>query len=166
MIAIGLLARKPLQPWEPPRRYRSEANGMLSKVEGRKARGGALLVAGLLVSGCLVQITHVRDPQPIFREARAEASRYVGRPGPARQVNVLVWSPDDGELVRVSVPMWLVRRASRHADWDEIDVDGDDEHVKRILKRRLRVEEIEKAGLGTLVEVEEEDGEQVLVWLR
>ena len=124
------------------------------------------VAAALLSSGCLVQITHVRDARPIFREARAEASRYSGRPGPARQVNVLVWSPDDGELVRVSVPLWLVRRAARHADWDEIDVDGDDEHVKRILKRRLRVEEIEKAGLGTLVEVEEEDGEQVLVWLR
>jgi hypothetical protein len=28
------------------------------------------------------------------------------------------------------------------------------------------VEDIEKAGLGTLIEVDEEDGEQVLVWLK
>jgi len=125
-------------------------------------------VASLSSSACLVQITHVRDPRPIFKEARLEASRYTGRPGPARQVNVLVWSPDEGELVRVSVPMWLVRQAVKRADWDEIDLRDADEdgHVKHILKRRIRLEEIEKAGLGTLVEVEEEEGEQVLVWLR
>ena len=29
-----------------------------------------------------------------------------------------------------------------------------------------RLRDLEKAALGTLVEVEEEDGEQVLVWLR
>ena len=34
------------------------------------------------------------------------------------------------------------------------------------MKRHVRLEEIEKAGLGVLVEVEEEDGEQVLIWLR
>jgi hypothetical protein len=126
---------------------------------------GVALVS-LSSSACLVQIAHVRDPRPIFREARAEASHYTGRPGPARQVNVLVWSPDDGELVRVSVPMWLVRKAVKHADWDDIDLDGEDDHVKEILKRHIRLEELEKAGLGTLVEVEEDEGEQVLVWLR
>ena len=52
-------------------------------------------------------------------------------------------------------------------DWDDIDVDDDDaDHVKRVLKRRIRLEDIEKAGLGMLVEVDEEDGEQVLVWLK
>ena len=134
----------------------------------RALRPGVIgpMLAALLGAGCLVQITQVRNPEPIFREARAEAERYAGRPGPARHLNVLVWSPDEGELVRVSVPMWLVRRAVRHADWDELDLDSDDERVKGILKRRLRLEELEKAGLGMLVEVEEEDGEQVLVWLR
>jgi hypothetical protein len=30
----------------------------------------------------------------------------------------------------------------------------------------VRLEDVEKAGRGALVEVEEEDGDQVLVWLR
>ena len=54
-------------------------------------------------------------------------------------------------------------------DWDDMDVDEDDddaEHVRRALKRRIRLEDIEKAGLGMLVEVDEKDGEQVLVWLK
>lgn len=124
-----------------------------------------VILGSLLASACLVQVTHVKDPGPLFKEARAEASRYQGRPGPARQVNVLVWSPDEGELVRVSVPLWLVRKAAEHTDWDDVDFDGDD-RVKAVLKRRVRLEDLEKAALGTLVEVDEEDGEQVLVWLR
>jgi len=124
-------------------------------------------VAALLETGCIVQVTKVADPRPIFQEARLEAGRYAGRPGKAREVNVLVYEPGEGQLIRVSLPMWMVRKMERHVDWDDIDVDDHDaEHVKRFLKRRIRLEDIEKAGLGMLVEVDEEDGEQVLVWLK
>jgi hypothetical protein len=124
-------------------------------------------VAALLETGCIVQITKVADPRPMFQAARLEASRYAGRPGKAREVNLLVYEPDEGQLIRVSLPMWVVRKMEHHVDWDDVDVDDDDaEHVKRILKRRIRLEDIEKAGLGMLVEVDEEDGEQVLVWLK
>ena len=124
-------------------------------------------VAALLETGCIVQITKVADPRPMFQAARLEASRYAGRPGKAREVNVLVYEPGEGQLIRVSLPMWMVRKMERHVDWDDVDVDDDDaEHVKRVLKRRIRLEDIEKAGLGMLVEVDEEDGEQVLVWLK
>ena len=125
-------------------------------------------MAALLETGCLIQITKVADPGPIFEQARLEAGRYAGRSGRAREVNVLVYERAERQLIRVSVPIWLVRKMEHHVDWDEIDVDGDPEaeHVKRVLKRRIRLEDIEKAGLGTLVEVDEEDGEQVLVWLK
>lgn len=132
-------------------------------------RSAILLVAiaALLETGCIVQITKVADPRPIFQQARLEAGRYAGRPGRAREVNVLVYEPDEGQLIRVSLPIWLVKKMEHHLDWDDIDVDDEDaEHVKRVLKRRIRLEDIEKAGLGMLVEVDEEDGEQVLVWLK
>ena len=134
-------------------------------------RSAILMVAmaALLETGCIVQITKVADPRPIFRQARLEAGRYAGRPGRASEVNVLVYEPDEGQLIRVSLPIWLVRKMEHHMDWDEIDVDDDDgdaEHVRRVLKRRIRLEDIEKAGLGMLVEVDEKDGEQVLVWLK
>jgi hypothetical protein len=124
-------------------------------------------VAALLETGCLVQITKVADPRPIFQEARLEAGRYAGKTGRAREVNVLVYEPAEQQLVRVSVPIWLVKKMENHVDWDDVDLDDEDgERVKRILKRRIRVEDLEKAGLGMLVEVDEEDGEQVLVWLK
>ncbi len=122
------------------------------------------LVAGLLGAGCLVQVDHVKDPSQAFREARAEAARFQGRPGPARQVNVLAYDPDDHELVRVSLPMWLCRKLDHHT---QLDFDGDgEERAARAVKRHVRLEDLEKAGLGVLLEVEEGDGEQVLIWLR
>jgi len=127
-------------------------------------------MAALLETGCIVQVTKVDDPRPIFQQARRDAARYAGMKGRATEVNVLVYEPRDRQLVRVSLPMWVVKKFEKHADDGKIDVDfGDDaggERMKRILKRRIRMEDIEKAGLGTMIEVDEADGEQVLVWLK
>ena len=130
--------------------------------------GLAVAALSLGEAACLVQITHVTDPRPIFGEARAEAERLTGRPGRAHELNVLVWNRDDRELVRVSLPMWIVRKAERHIDWDDDAFDGDrraKDHVREAL-RHVRLEDLEKAGVGILAEVEEEGGDQVLVWLR
>jgi hypothetical protein len=64
--------------------------------------------------------------------------------------------------------MWLARRIEEKVDWDkEVDWDSDDrDRVARRVRRHVNLREIEKAGLGLLVEVDEDDGEQVLVWLR
>ena len=76
----------------------------------------ASIVAAALTGGCLVQIDHVADPGPAFRQARAEAARLQGRPGPAREVNVLVFDPSDRQLVRVSLPMWVCRKLEGRVD--------------------------------------------------
>jgi hypothetical protein len=131
--------------------------------------GLAVATLSLGEAACLVQITHVTDPRPIFGEARMEAERLTGRPGRAHELNVLLWNRDDRELVRVSLPLWIVRKAERHIDWDDDDAfDGDrraKDHVREAL-RQVRLEDLEKAGLGILAEVEEDGGDQVLVWLR
>jgi hypothetical protein len=129
-----------------------------------------LVVAALSLgeAACLVQITHVADPRPIFGEARAEAERLTGRPGRAHELNVLVWNHGDRELVRVSLPMWIVRKAERRIDWDDDAFDADRGTKDRVREalRHVRLEDLEKAGVGILAEVEEEGGDQVLVWLR
>jgi hypothetical protein len=91
-----------------------------------------------------------------------------GKRGPASELNVLVYDPSDRKLVRVSIPMWLARRIEEKVDWDkEAGWDSDDrDRVARRVRRHVNLREIEKAGLGLLVEVDEDDGEQVLVWLR
>jgi hypothetical protein len=128
---------------------------------------GALLAAVLAVAtaGCLVDIEKVADPGPAFSRARSQAERLSGRPGPAGQLNVLVYDRGERQLVRVSLPMWMVRKM---AERDGADLDLDEGHGGKAVRRaarKLRLEDIEHAGLGILTEVEEEGGDQVLVWL-
>jgi hypothetical protein len=128
-------------------------------------RSAILILAALFEAGCLVQVQHVADATGAFREARAEALRFQGKPGPARQLNVLVYNPGDRELVRVSMPMWLAKKAAGHVDWD-VDLDAEDDGAVGRIKRRVPIQALEKAGLGIMAEVDEDGGEQVLVWLR
>jgi hypothetical protein len=131
-----------------------------------RLRGGLLLAAVLAIAtaGCLVDIEKVADPGPAFRRARVQAERLSGRPGPADQLNVLVYDRGRRELVRVSLPMWMVRKMAEH-DGADLDFEGHGGEVARRAARKLRLADIEQAGLGILTEVEEEGGDQVLVWL-
>jgi hypothetical protein len=125
---------------------------------------GVVLAAGL-GTACFVEVHKVSDPRAAFEKARSEAQRYQGRPGPGHELNVLAYDGHDGELVQVSLPLWLVRKIDREGE--DLELDGQGGRLKQHLRRRLRLRDIEKAGLGILVEVEEEEsGDQVLVWLR
>lgn len=126
----------------------------------------ALGLLGALEAGCIVHVTHVSDPGSAFLRAREEALRAAPRGARATELNVLAWDPGDREMVRVSVPLWLVRKADRHADWD---LDFGDERDRGRWRRRMdgmRWEDIERAGPGILLEVMEDEGDRVLVWLR
>jgi hypothetical protein len=150
---------------------RVRAGGVSMRERGRKAALGipTVLVAAWVSAGCLIQVDHCTNPEAAFRAARAEVAGLAGRSGPARQVNVLVFDPDDEKLVRIRVPMWLAKKAYRIAEPDgdlEIDFDDGDGELARQLRGRVSLEELEKAGPGLLVEVDDDDGEHVLVWLR
>lgn len=130
-------------------------------------RSGALLALALATAtvmgtGCIagVEIEEVSDPGPAFSRARAEASRVAGQSGPARSLKVLVYDRGDGQLIRASLPMWVVEKAGE----EEIDLDLDDDTVEHV-RSRLKLSDLKEAPLGPLVEVEEEGGDLVLVWL-
>jgi len=125
-----------------------------------KSLRALVIGAALAGAGCLVEVDHVADPRPAFEKARREASRYQGRPGPAHELNVLAYDRDESRLVRVSLPMWMVR----NLEDEEIELDGHD-RMEGTLRRHLRLRDIEEAGPGLLIEVEERES-QVLVWLR
>lgn len=130
----------------------------------RRASLAGILAAAVLAAGCLVEIEKADNPRAAFAKARSEAAHAQGRPGKPGHLEVLVYDRAEGQLVRASLPMWLVREIDDHDDID-LDFDEGGEAARRV-KSRLRLEDIEKAGRGILVEVEEEDGDRVLVWLR
>jgi hypothetical protein len=132
----------------------------------RAAAVAALALLGIVESGCLVSVTHVADPTSAFARAREEAVRVSARHGRASHLNVLAWDPGDREMVRVSVPLWLVRTAEHDIDWDEVDGDEHDHERWRRRMGKLRWEDIERAGPGILVEVTEDEGDRVLIWLK
>jgi hypothetical protein len=122
--------------------------------------------------GCLVNISHVSNPDRYFEEAQRSARAVAGKEGPARELRVLVFDADEHKLVRVEVPLSLVVRLADNHDWDW-DFDRDVCHsgsrgcaeARRKL-RKFHVEDLEKLPLGPLVEVTEDDGERVFVYLR
>jgi len=123
--------------------------------------------------GCLVNVSHVSNPDRYFEEARRSAGAVAGRPGPAKELRVLVYDADERKLVRVEVPLGLVLRLAENEefDWDFDDHDfchsgsrGCSEARRKL--RKFRGRDLEKLPLGPLVEVTEDDGERVFVYLR
>ena len=125
-----------------------------------------LAVLGLVEAGCLVQVKHVSDPGTAFARARDQAVRDGAAKGRASELNLLAWDPDEREMVRVSVPLWLLHNVEHDIDWDDVDGGGHDHEAWRRQVGRLRWEDIERAGPGILLEVTEDEGDRVLVWLR
>ena len=124
-------------------------------------------------AGCFVNITHVSNPDRYFDEARRLANAVAGQQGPARELRVLVYDADDRKLVRVELPLGLVRKLAdnQEFDWDFDDHDfcesggrGCSEARRKLSKFRGR--DLEKLPLGPLVEITEDDGERVFVYLR
>ena len=131
----------------------------------RRAALAGLLASAVLAAGCFVDIVKVDDPRAAFARARAEAGRVQGQPGRPGHLEVLVYDRHDAQLVRASLPMWLVNKIDDEGELD-LDLDGEGGQAAAKLKGHLRLKDLEKAGRGILVEAEEEDGDQVLVWLR
>ena len=115
----------------------------------------AALAGVLLSAACFLEVEDVSD---------------AGRPGPPDRLEVLVYDRKDEQLVRASIPMGIVEKF----DDGEVDLDFDDEEIDLDLdegtaesvRRHLRLSELKQAPLGLLVEVDEEGGDQVLVWLK
>jgi hypothetical protein len=77
---------------------------------------------------------------------------------PVKDLNLLVWTPDEDKLVRLSLPLWLLRfnASGFHVTTREGDVSFE--------RFRLTVEDVERHGPGLVLDHESRDGERVLIW--
>jgi hypothetical protein len=110
-------------------------------------------------------VKSVDDPAAAFADALAEARQLNGRSGPPQHLQILAFDDADRKLVRLRLPIWLLE----DLDEDDLDLDvhwdDDGEKLKRHVRKHLRLSEIEKTGLGVIVEIEERSGDRVLIWL-
>jgi hypothetical protein len=77
---------------------------------------------------------------------------------PPEKLYVLAFDDDDGRIVRVSVPFWLLRMK---AGGTTIDFNGNKMDLEDL---KLSVEDLERFGPTLIVDHRETDGSRVLVW--
>ena len=98
-----------------------------------------------------------------LREGEVVVTRDVpGEPPtvPVSTLHVLAWEPDEDNLTRVQLPMWMVRMSD-----DPIAMQvGDTVTVRR--GTPLRPEDIEKFGPTLVLDHREADGARVVVWTK
>lgn len=74
------------------------------------------------------------------------------------QINVLVFDPRDGKIVRVTIPFWLLRLKVGGTTIDLNSGRMDLEDLK------LSVEDLERFGPTLIIDHSARDGERVLIW--
>ena len=79
-------------------------------------------------------------------------------PTPPDSIHVMAFDPDDGRIVRVNVPFWLVRMKMSGAT---IDLNGNHMNLEDL---KLTVEDLERFGPTLIVDHRNATGERVLVW--
>jgi hypothetical protein len=73
-------------------------------------------------------------------------------------LNVMAFDPDDGRIVRITIPFWLLRLKMR---WATIDFNGNKMDLEDL---KLTVEDLERFGPTLIVDHKNTTGERVLVW--
>lgn len=79
-------------------------------------------------------------------------------PAPIQALHVMVFDPDEGRLVRFSIPWWLIRLQSGHGT---IKFDSNDMRFEEL---KITPEDLERFGPTLIVNHKSPRGDSVLVW--
>ncbi|MGB8953122.1 MAG: hypothetical protein WCC06_10735 [Candidatus Aminicenantales bacterium] len=141
------------------------------KENGRRFKTAGMMVLPLFFCACLsVQIIdNVHDPDRYFQRAHNQIERIHQvdpyRKGRAHRLFIIVHEYPEDEIIRVSVPLWLVNACvSLGLKYGESD------HEFRELEERYSIDwraikDFGQFGPGLLVEVNDEKS-KVLIWLK
>jgi len=123
----------------------------------------ALSAAVILGSGCYVWVD--REPAGLERSrrrAQARVEKIESRPeekrGDPHSLKIWVYDRSDDQLVKASIPLWIVKKILAHAEADESEDDGD------LGRYGITLEKVVSRPPGLLVKIES-DEEEVLAWL-
>lgn len=138
---------------------------------------GVAFAAWMFVSNVERSTTDEQSATAAFDEARArfagatpvfelldDEEAVVRRPPPSERgqklntMRVIVWDPDEGNLVRVNLPYWLLRLKSGPI---EVISDARSGRGRRL---DITIEQLESYGPALLIDHEGRHGERVIVW--
>lgn len=144
---------------------------------------GALVTFGYIVYRQMdVQTVESASPEDEFAKARArfegqvpfielppdleQSALVVHReqmakdPTPLTGLRVLAWGPKDKKLVRLKLPMWLLRLSGRQG----VQLSNEDTPIGVDMNLNVTADEIERHGPGLILDFTTKTGERVLVW--
>ena len=136
---------------------------------GSKIRNTLLVLVALTFTACPeLSVSHVDSfPHEAFQTARQQIASISSdnpmRQGKAREMHLLVYDGDDGDLVRVVMPLTVVEWG---VDIAKANVDAGDFDGQLNPLEHMSPEDLRKLGPGLLVQVDdEEEDSHVLIWL-
>ena len=95
----------------------------------------------------LVEISGAHDNPTVRRLPAVEAAERV----PLHTLHARVYDPDEGKIVRVEIPFWLISFGRRFSFMRDMG--------------SVTLEDLERHGPGLIVNGKGDDGEQILVWV-
>ena len=103
----------------------------------------------------LYEMDSANEPRPVRPLTDLPTSRAS-----ATHLELLAWDPDDERMVKVSLPIWLLR-FGRHKM--SIESDG---HGFKLEHLDLDARQLERIGATLLFDFRDQDGVRVLVWTK
>ena len=110
-------------------------------------------------------LARFKDQKPLIEIDSAERVRKTRDPAElptaankATNVVVKAWDPDEGRIVNLSIPIWVLAMGHRKVD---LGIGEDSFDLRRL---NLDFKDIERIGPVLLVDVRTRTGERVLIW--
>ena len=126
-------------------------------------------VSNISASAADAEFEKARAPfagQPALIQLVDGEAQYVGeraRPAssttPLKTMHIVAWDDDEGKLVRVAVPFWLLRFQSGTVRLNSFAEGVNDRGAN------FRIQDIEKHGPGLLMDLSEENEGRVIIWV-
>lgn len=107
------------------------------------------------------QVPFIELPAGLEEAAPIVHREQMGKePTPLTGLRILAWGPRDRKLVRLMLPMWLLRLSGRQG----VHLSNRDTPFTADMSLHVTADELERHGPGLILDFTTPHGERVLVW--
>jgi hypothetical protein len=105
-------------------------------------------------------LIEIRDRDQVVVH-RSEAAPVTGDAAKLKTLRAMVYDPDEGRMVNIDIPFWLLRLAPSGGRFSFLNDNGVSFDAERV---RLTIEDLERRGPGLVLDQRDRNGSLVLVW--